>query len=170
MKDQQLSRVLLYKVRFDRKLAHWAARKPGTVAWIRAGDVFLTGTIMIVLGQLTLLVARARLALRKKTLANLKRAAAKIETRELRTRYQVPKSAEFVVCIFTPAKYRETTIIEMQLGYEFNVDRIGRLGASLSYWWEIARNTCAFCGGWKTAGKIAGSAAVCATLVKMIWG
>lgn len=139
----------------------WRARPDGTLAWPLAAKTaaaimiaLFVGVSAIVLGKTEILIAGFRIRILRFRIALL-------EATVRRDPYEAPRLGQALVCFFTPAKYRETAVIEMQLGYEFNVDRLGAPAARLAYWWEIVRNTYAFCGGHKALvglGSLAGLA------------
>lgn len=66
-----------------------------------------------------------------------------------------PPIGETLISLFTPAKFRETVLVEMQEAYERTLVRHGRWIAGAAYWIEIVRNTTAFM-GWKVPAAIGG--------------
>ena len=114
----------------------YSGDRGGTYALVIWGRAWLSGLLLVLLS----LVARV---------IDISSSASQMrqESKTLADHLKVPVLAEFVVSVVTPSKDRETTVSEMQLGFEYNVERIGRRWAVASYWWEIGRNTVAAFGG-----------------------
>ncbi|WP_439470313.1 hypothetical protein [Brevundimonas sp.] len=147
----------------------WKSRPEGTLGVGLAVKSFSMAYLVIAIGSAILGIGKLKLLIGRFRIVLLRRRIASLEAKLRRDPYTAPRVGQALVCFFTPAKHRETAVLEMQIGYEYNVDRIGLSAARLAYWWELMRNTYAFCGGTKLA--IGASAlAVTATSLRLLIG
>lgn len=159
----------------DQMVQRWQDSPTGFGRTIRAIQCVGFGTFAVVFGRTAVAMSQAILTwgglsirIKKLRIWNLQRRIAALEARARRSPYEAPRVGQALVCFFTPAKHRESAVIEMQIGFEFNVDRIGRRAAQNAYWWEILRNTYAFVGGSKIAMGLGIGGAGLAALSKFL--
>ncbi|MNE06516.1 hypothetical protein D3C80_991070 [compost metagenome] len=160
-----VARVERLAANFQRVYSRWKARPEGSTGWILIAQSVSAGFLVMAVGLGSIGIGKFQLSIGRLRLQIMHRRLAALEARLRRDPYQPPRLGQAFVCFFTPAKHRETAVVEMQMGYEFNVDRIGAPAARLAYWWEIVRNAYAFCGG----RKLIVCASGLATLAAIIW-